>query len=153
MRFLIDENLSPRLVAALNDLFPGSTHVESLQLRVCDDARVWAVARDGGYLILTKDDDFNARSILCGSPPKVVRLRVGNVATETVVALLRDRQRVVEAFAMDQVTSGRPAAPARDTATVDRSPRGRSTGRASAVGPRWGQRALPTRPPSSLPQR
>lgn len=105
MRFLIDENLSPRLVAALNDIFPGSTHVESLQLRGCDDARVWSVARDGGYLILTEDDDFNARSILYGAPPKVVLLRVGNVATESVVAFVRERRHAVEAFAADEFTS------------------------------------------------
>jgi predicted nuclease of predicted toxin-antitoxin system len=105
MRFLIDENLSPRLVPALSDIFPGSTHVETLQLRGCDDARVWAVARDGGYMVLTRDDDFNARSVLYGAPPKVVHLRVGNVATETIVALLRERQPVVEAFARDEVTS------------------------------------------------
>ena len=105
MRFLIDENLSPRLVAALSDIFPGSTHVEMLGLRGCDDARVWSVAREAGYLILTKDDDFNARSVLYGAPPKVVHLRVGNVSTEAVVVLLMERHAAIEAFTWDDVTS------------------------------------------------
>ena len=39
MRLLIDENLSPRLVTLLAEAFPNSSHVESLQLRGCDDAR------------------------------------------------------------------------------------------------------------------
>lgn len=82
MRFLIDENLSPRLVVALSDTFPDSTHVETLQLRGCDNARVWAAARDG-----------------------VVHLRVGNADTAAVVALLRERRADVEAFAQDDVTS------------------------------------------------
>ena len=105
MRFLIDENLSPRLVVALSDAFPDSTHVETLQLRGCDDARVCAAARDGGYMVLTKDDDFNARSVLYGAPPKVVHLRVGNADTAAVVALLRQRRADVETFAQDDVTS------------------------------------------------
>ena len=47
MRLLIDENLSPRLVTLLAEAFPNSSHVESLQLRGCDDARIWMAARDG----------------------------------------------------------------------------------------------------------
>ena len=105
MRFLVDENLSPRLVANLSDVFPGSVHVEGLQLRGCDNAQVWAAAIDGGYANLTKDDDFNARSVLYGAPPKVVHLRIGNAATAAVVALLRERSADLEALAQDAVTS------------------------------------------------
>lgn len=105
MRLLIDENLSPRLVAALSEAFPGSTHVETLQLRGCDDARIWVAARDGGYMIVTKDDDFNARSVLYGAPPKVVHLRVGNVGTDAVATLLLERRTDIEAFGHDEVTS------------------------------------------------
>jgi predicted nuclease of predicted toxin-antitoxin system len=105
MRFLIDENLSPRLVTALAGPFPGSIHVESLQLRGCDDARVWATAREGGFVILTKDDDFNARSVLSGAPPKVLHLRVGNADTAAIVALLLDRQTRITAFGQDEETS------------------------------------------------
>ncbi|MCL4849638.1 MAG: DUF5615 family PIN-like protein [Acidobacteria bacterium] len=44
-------------------------------LRGVDDARLWATAREGGFVILTKDDDFNARSVLYGAPPKVACAR------------------------------------------------------------------------------
>ena len=105
MRFLVDENISPRLAVALNDVFPGSVHVEALQLRGCDDTKVWAAARDGAYVILTKDEDFNARSVLYGAPPKVVHLRVGNADTASIATLLRVRRADIEAFARDAVTS------------------------------------------------
>jgi predicted nuclease of predicted toxin-antitoxin system len=32
MKFLFDQNLSPRLVAALLDLYPGSAHVQEVGL-------------------------------------------------------------------------------------------------------------------------
>ena len=105
MRLLIDENLSPRLVTLLAEAFPNSTHVESVQLRGCDDARIWMATRDGGYVIVTKDEDFNARSVLYGAPPKVVHLRVGNVGTDAVAALLLEQAAHIEAFVLDDVTS------------------------------------------------
>jgi predicted nuclease of predicted toxin-antitoxin system len=56
VRFLIDENLSPKLVVALQAAYPGSTHVEALGLRGRLDSEIWKAARDGGFSILTKDD-------------------------------------------------------------------------------------------------
>jgi len=105
VRFLIDENLSPRLVVALRASFPDSVHVETLRLRGCDDSRVWEAARAEGLVILTKDDDFNARSVLLGAPPKVVHLRVGNVATSAVIHLLLERRTRILAFGEEGETS------------------------------------------------
>jgi predicted nuclease of predicted toxin-antitoxin system len=105
VRFLIDENLSPALVVALREVFPASVHVETLRLRGADDSKVWEAARVGGFAILTKDDDFNARSVLLGTPPKVVHLRVGNVATSAVVDLLLERRTRILAFGEEGETS------------------------------------------------
>ena len=54
MRFLIDENLSPKLVAVLQSAYSGTTHVAALGLRGLVDSDVWTAARDGGFAILTK---------------------------------------------------------------------------------------------------
>jgi len=50
---------------------------------------------------VTKDADFYQRSFLFGQPPKVVWVRVGNVSTATIEALLRRRAGAVSAFASD----------------------------------------------------
>jgi len=65
VRFLIDENLSPKLVVALQSAYSGSTHVETLGLQGRFDSEVWTAARDGGFAILT-DDDFAGMSVLFG---------------------------------------------------------------------------------------
>ena len=44
MRLLVDQNLSPRLVALLADLHAGSTHVRNEGLERADDDAVWAYA-------------------------------------------------------------------------------------------------------------
>lgn len=88
MKLLLDENLSYRLVSALQPMFPGSVHVRDVKLERADDAAVWAFARDGGYTIVSKDADFHQLSFLHGPPPKVVLLRMGNCTTDHVLAAL-----------------------------------------------------------------
>ena len=94
MKLLFDENLSPRLVLAIADLFPGSRHVEDCGLLSEPDQQVWRYALENGFAIVTKDSDFAGMSRLLGSPPKVIWLRVGNCTTsraEFLISNLRSR--------------------------------------------------------------
>jgi predicted nuclease of predicted toxin-antitoxin system len=97
VRLLFDENLSPRLVRLLADLYPGSSHVHDLGLGAVADAAVWAYAREQGFTVVSKDADFHVLSQLRGHPPKVVWVRRGNCSTADVAALLRSHQpRILE---------------------------------------------------------
>ena len=98
-RLLFDENLSPRLVTALADLFPGSVHVRDVALSRADDAEVWAFARKDGLTIVTKDGDFHQMSFMRGAPPKVVWVRVGNCTTDQMIRLIRRRSPSISDFA------------------------------------------------------
>lgn len=89
MRLLFDQNLSPVLVIRLSDLFPGSTHVSLVGLETAHDDAVWTYARTHGYMIVTKDADFDDIGVLRGFPPKLVLLRLGNCTTRQVEATLR----------------------------------------------------------------
>jgi len=86
----MDENLSPRLIASIVDLYPGSAHVEECGLVNASDDKVWDYAGENGYAIVTKDSDFSELSVLRGSPPKVIWLRIGNCTTVRAGFLLRD---------------------------------------------------------------
>jgi predicted nuclease of predicted toxin-antitoxin system len=89
MKLLFDQNLSPRLVELLADCYPASTHVLTHSLDCASDEAVWAFAREHGYTLVTKDSDFHELSVLRGSPPKVVWIRVGNCSTIRIEAILR----------------------------------------------------------------
>ena len=54
MKLLLDENLSPRLVKRLDELFPGTLHVRDLGLQSADDDAVWRHAREQGSCITQK---------------------------------------------------------------------------------------------------
>lgn len=89
MKLLFDENLSPRLVGLLADLYPGSLHVHQCGLGSADDIAIWEYAKANGLTIVSKDSDFQERAILAGSPPKVVWLRTSNRPSEDVAKVLR----------------------------------------------------------------
>jgi predicted nuclease of predicted toxin-antitoxin system len=55
---LFDQNLSPRLVHRVADLFPGSIHVQAVGLATALDRIVWDYARANDYIIVTKDADL-----------------------------------------------------------------------------------------------
>jgi predicted nuclease of predicted toxin-antitoxin system len=92
MKLLFDQNLSCRLVSRLADICPETSHVSLVGLDRVSDDQAWGYARANGYTIVTKDSDFNERSVLRGTPPKVVWLRQGNCTTTQVEATLRRHQ-------------------------------------------------------------
>lgn len=104
MRLLFDENLSSRLVQAVADVYPSSMHLIAAGLGGASDEHVWKQAADGGYVLVTKDEDFHRLSVLRGPPPKVIWIRLGNCATRDVVRLLRTRaEDVIRTLALDDV--------------------------------------------------
>lgn len=101
VKLLFDQNLSPKLVNRLADLFPDSCHVQTVGLDCADDDRVWEHARLNGYAIVTKDEDYSNLTVLRGSPPKVIWLQLGNCTTAQVEAVFRARHADIEAFDND----------------------------------------------------
>ena len=102
MKLLFDQNLSSALVARLTDLFPASTHVRAEGMAEASDIEVWLFAKQQGFTIVSKDSDFQQRSLLFGAPPKVIWLRVGNWTTSRIATLLREHSVTLHTFEIDQ---------------------------------------------------
>ena len=101
MTLLFEHDLSPRLVHRLADLYPNATHVALVGLERATDATVWEHAPATGSMIVTKDADFSDVSVLRGSPPKVIWLRLGNCTTSDVERALRRAHAAIVDFASD----------------------------------------------------
>ncbi|MBL7963651.1 MAG: DUF5615 family PIN-like protein [Flavobacteriales bacterium] len=104
MKFLIDENLSDKLVARLDAAYPGSKHVKQVQLAAHADADLWELARKDGFIILTQDDDFVEMSMMRGAPPKVVHLAMGNHTTKEWLTIIQANTVAISHFAADPDT-------------------------------------------------
>lgn len=101
MKLLLDENLSPRLVRIVEDLFPGTQHVRDVGLKSAGDQVVWEFAGAHEFAIISKDGDFRQRSLLYGMPPKVIGLLVGNCSTGFVAQIIRDNAPLIHRFGDD----------------------------------------------------
>jgi predicted nuclease of predicted toxin-antitoxin system len=101
MALLVDNNLSPRVAELLQLAFPKCSHVASLGMDKADDAIVWNHAKNHGFCILTKDNDFEAMSRLYGCPPKVIQLTCGNRKTSEIMSILRSNNQEIDKFLRD----------------------------------------------------
>src|SRR4029078_10016081 len=68
--FLFDNNLSRALVPRLADVFPGCLHVSTAGLESALDEAIWQFARDRGYTIVSKDNDFQSLVLSRGARPR-----------------------------------------------------------------------------------
>ena len=105
MKLLFDQNLSPRLPRLLADIYANSVHVRDVGLRDADDNLIWEYAKSHGFAIVSKDSDFQQRSLLYGSPPKFIWLRVGNCTVKATEDLLRKHSAAVHTFGLDKSKS------------------------------------------------
>lgn len=64
MKLLLDENLSRRLVPFLQHDYPGSNQVVLMGMESATDKEVWQRAKDDGFVILTRDADFQELSLV-----------------------------------------------------------------------------------------
>lgn len=98
MKLLLDQNISPRLVQRLADLYPDTSHVALVEFGEAFDERVVQYARTHDYVIVTKDADFSDIVALRGFPPRVIWLHTGNCTTREIEMLLRDNYAEIVAF-------------------------------------------------------
>jgi predicted nuclease of predicted toxin-antitoxin system len=101
VKLLFDENLSRRLVNHLADAFPETSHVTAAGLERATDREVWEYAGNNGFVLVSKDSDFNDLAFVNGPPPKVIWLRVGNAPTNDIAELLAAAADTITTFVDD----------------------------------------------------
>lgn len=105
MKLLFAQNLSYRLCAKLQDIFPGLSQVRQLGLDRRPDDEIWQYARQHDFVIVTQDADFHDLSILHGAPPRILWLRCGNQPTNIIEQLIRHYETEINEFANDNTLS------------------------------------------------
>ena len=98
IRLLLDESLSESLLRPIVEFFPGSEHIRNLTSGGASDRRVWDLARAGGLVLTTREEDFVGMSVLQVAPPKVVWLNVGRSRNAVIAALVQTHAADIERF-------------------------------------------------------
>jgi predicted nuclease of predicted toxin-antitoxin system len=102
MKLLLDENLSRRIVPFLQATYPGSTQVALLNLESASDSEIWLYAKNNGFVIVSRDSDFQERSLVAGHPPQVVWLKIPNRSKTVVLNILLDHHTEIEQALLEQ---------------------------------------------------
>jgi predicted nuclease of predicted toxin-antitoxin system len=101
---LFDQNISPRLVDRLGDMYPGAVHVSMVGMGNALDMEIWQYAYDNNHIIVTKDADFSELGLIKGFPPKIVWFRRGNCSTQEIEMILRESYSAISALDDDPET-------------------------------------------------
>jgi predicted nuclease of predicted toxin-antitoxin system len=93
---LFDENLAARLAAGLTDLYPGCMHVGDRDLASSSDRAIWQHACDHGFIIATKDEDFQrfARYEYYCEGCALIALIISALRPSALIAMMRRRVRI-----------------------------------------------------------
>jgi predicted nuclease of predicted toxin-antitoxin system len=102
MKLLLDENLSRRIVPFLQTAYPGSSQIALLNLEGASDYEIWQYAKTNGFVIVSRDSDFQERSLVAGHPPQVVWLKIPNRSKTVVLNILLDHRMEIEQALFEQ---------------------------------------------------
>lgn len=87
MRFLIDQQLPPKLADWLRSRGHEAQHVRDLGLAASDDPVIWQRAMVIQAIVITKDEDYASRRGR-ESGPTILWIRLGNTTNDRLVAAL-----------------------------------------------------------------
>jgi predicted nuclease of predicted toxin-antitoxin system len=88
VRFLIAAQLPPSLAAILRRWGHDAVHLFDVAPANTNDAAIWQIEKSDGRILVTKDEDFAARSKLAIGGPPILWLRVGNCSNVELNAWL-----------------------------------------------------------------
>ncbi|SHI30679.1 Predicted nuclease, contains PIN domain, potential toxin-antitoxin system component [Hymenobacter daecheongensis DSM 21074] len=106
MRLLLDENISWRLAAYLRPHCAAVLHVRDVGLANSPDTTIWRYARQHGYDIVTKDEDFLRLVITEGFPPRVVAIQNAQVPAAKLAEFLLAKLPQLREFLGEQTEFG-----------------------------------------------
>ena len=106
MRLLLDENVSWRLAAYLKPHCETVLHVRDLNLDNSPDTHIWRYARQQGFDLITKDEDFVRLVVAEGFPPRVVAVQNAQVPVRQLADFLLARLPQLRQFLGEQTEFG-----------------------------------------------
>ncbi len=95
MRFLVDAQLPPGFAVWLTERGYDAVHVRAVSLTNAEDAEIWEYAIENDMMVVTKDEDFAARSARSIGGPIVVWLRIGNSTNPVLFAWIEERWQAI----------------------------------------------------------
>jgi len=92
MKFIVDVNLPPKLVAFLNERGHEAIRADVLDGDApATDSTIARWAEENAAVVATKDDDFRLLQLATGRPPKILMVATGNISNRELLTLFTIR--------------------------------------------------------------
>jgi predicted nuclease of predicted toxin-antitoxin system len=98
LKLLFDQNISPKIVRQLSEVFPGSTQVRFVGLEDASDFEIFLFAKENHFTIVSFDSDYVDLNVIKGFPPKIIWLKTGNLTTHSIAILLKNNLELIREF-------------------------------------------------------
>jgi predicted nuclease of predicted toxin-antitoxin system len=90
MKFLIDENISPKVAEELQKLEYDAIHVREASLKGHIDEEIMTFAKNKGRVLLTLDIDFaDIRNYPIGTHSGIIRLKIKSTRSKRILDCLK----------------------------------------------------------------
>lgn len=104
MKFVIDQQLPPALIAWVQKRGHEAEHVRNIGLRDAVDPEIWRHAEQSGSAVITKDENFASRRSRVAAGPVIIWLRIGNSTTPELFEWLDAKWPSIEVELSGQAT-------------------------------------------------
>jgi len=102
MHFLLDNNLSPKLIELLSEINHQATHVYDIGLSKASDKEIFQYAKDNSMVIISADTDFGyLLSEWNSSQPSIIIARYISLNPEIFIKYL---ERILQDFEEELIT-------------------------------------------------
>lgn len=98
MKILVDQNIAPRLIENVMDIFPDSLHINSISPVLNSDQDIWKYALNNNFVLVTTDANFFDYSILAEKAPKTIFIKGNLITTNKLEWTLRVNSESIEQF-------------------------------------------------------
>jgi predicted nuclease of predicted toxin-antitoxin system len=72
--------------------------ISQCKLTNARDSQIWDYAKLQGFCVVTHDDDFDDIYALNGFPPKIIKLKTGNLSNQQTIEILTRNKYVIYDF-------------------------------------------------------
>ncbi len=100
MKLLLDENLSHRLPARINLIFPESAHIKFISElgEESSDLDIWNYSKSNGFTVITKDKDLVILLKEKGHPPNIIKLNIGNSSLSKQLMIIQTNEHKIKSY-------------------------------------------------------
>lgn len=98
MKLLLDQNISQNIISSIADIYPDSSHINTLELTDKSDLAIWEYALKNDYILVTTDSTFFDKNVLSEKSPRIICVHGESITTTKMEWIIRVNENAISQF-------------------------------------------------------